>query len=126
MLPEDVATSQPANRTELSGSLLERGPLRRTPAGVPAIEFRLGHGSEQIEAGVSRWVDCEMACVALGQSANLLAAAKPGDGLRVTGFLAAKSLKSRQPILHVNEIEFVEGNENGIQTERQDRQQAQG
>ena len=95
----------------MSGSLLERGPLRHTPAGVPAIEFRLGHESEQIEAGAPRRVDCEMACVALGQPANLLAAAKPGDGLRVTGFLAAKSLKSRQPILHVNAIEFLEGTE---------------
>jgi hypothetical protein len=34
----------------------------------------------------------------------------------VTGFLAARSAKSRTTVLHVKEIEFQEGNENGIQT----------
>lgn len=64
-----------------------------------------------------RRVECEVACVALGTSAGLLAAAKLGDRLRVQGFLAARSLKSRATVLHVKEIEFQEGNENGIQTE---------
>jgi primosomal replication protein N len=45
----------------------------------------------------------------------VLLAAKPGDGVRVAGFLAARSLKRRSPILHVNTVEFVEGTENGIQ-----------
>ena len=105
-----------ANRVCLAGRLLERGALRYTPAGVPAIEFRLGHVSEQLEAEVFRRVECEMGCVALGSPALLLTGSKPGDGLYVTGFLVAKSVKSRTPVLHVNEIEFLEGNENGIQT----------
>jgi len=63
-----------------------------------------------------RQVECEVACVALGVPAGLLNAAKLGDKLTVTGFLAAKSLKSRTPVLHVKEIEFQEGNENGFQT----------
>jgi len=50
-----------------------------------------------------------MACVALGQPAQVLAAARPGDGVKLGGFLAAKSLKSRTPILHVDTIEFLEG-----------------
>lgn len=119
--PNGADVARQANRTELSGQLLERGTLRYTPAGVPVVEFRLGHMSEQMEAGASRRVECEMACVALGTPAQLLMAMQPGGAMRVTGFLAAKSLKSRQPTLHVNEIEFLEGNENGIQTERQDR-----
>jgi len=63
-----------------------------------------------------RQVECEIACVALGAPAGLLAAARLGDGLSVAGFLAARSLKSRTAVLHVKEIEFQEGNENGIQT----------
>ncbi len=55
-----------------------------------------------------------MPAVALGQIALLMAGAKPGDNVRLTGFLAAKSLKSRTLVLHVNEIEFLEGNQNGI------------
>jgi len=31
----------------------------------------------------------------------------------VSGFLAAKSRNSKTPVLHVQTIEFLEGNENG-------------
>ena len=99
-----------ANLTLLSGRLLERGVLRYTPAGIAAIDFRLGHASVQVEAGSPRQVECEMPCVALGAPAHLLADAASGASLRVTGFLAAKSLKSRSPVLHVQRIEFEEGN----------------
>jgi primosomal replication protein N len=101
----------------LSGRLLERGALRHTPAGVAVVEFRLGHVSQQIEAGTPRRVECEMRCVVLGPMANLLADSKPGDGLKIGGFLAARSLKNPAPVLHVNTLEFFEGNQNGFQTE---------
>jgi len=78
------------------------------------MTFRIAHASEQIEASVRRQVECEMPAVALGQTALLLVGAKPGDKLKLTGFLAAKSLKSRTPVLHVNTIEFVEGMNHGI------------
>ena len=93
--------------------MLERGALRHTPAGIPAIEFRLLHQSEQLEADVLRKVECEMPCIALGPVANLIAALKPGNGLEavcVSGFLTARSLKSKSPVLHVTTIEFIEGN----------------
>ena len=64
-----------------------------------------------------RRVECETACVALGSPAGLLAVAKLGDRLCLEGFLAAKSLKNRAVVLHVKEIEFQEGNGNGIQTQ---------
>ncbi|MCX7172203.1 MAG: primosomal replication protein N [Proteobacteria bacterium] len=98
----------------LTGKLLELAALRYTPAGVAALNFRIAHASQQIEAGSPRTVECEIAALALGQTALLLAGAKPGDGVRLTGFLAAKSLKSRTPVLHVNEIEFLEGIDHGI------------
>lgn len=107
-----------ANRVELSGRLLERGILRYTPAGLPAIEFQLTHESEQIEAEKPRKVECEMACLALGSTALLLKDAATGDRLVLVGFIAARSVKSRSPVLHVTNIEFVEGNENGFQTEK--------
>ena len=111
----------PSNLTQLSGRLLERGALRRTPAGVPVLEVLLAHASTQVEADAERKVECEMACIALGRTALALQAANPGDSLRLSGFLAARSLKRRSPILHVNTVEFVEGTENGIQAEKQDR-----
>ncbi len=59
-------------------------------------------------------VECEMSCVAVGTPAMLLTGGKQGDGVAVTGFLAARSLKRRTTVLHVTTIEFVEGIENGI------------
>ena len=106
--------------------MLELESLRYTPAGIAALNFSIAHVSEQSEAGVRRKVECEMKAVAMGQNALLLASAKPGDRVRLEGFVAAKSLKSRTPVLHVNEIEFLEGNENGIQTQGETRHQAQG
>ena len=110
-----------SNLTQLSGRVLERGALRHTPAGIPVLEFLLAHVSTQAEADVERRVECEMACIAMGRTALALQAANPGDGVRLSGFLAARSLKRRSPILHVNTVEFVEGTENGIQAEKQDR-----
>ncbi|HLA34888.1 MAG TPA: primosomal replication protein N [Rhodocyclaceae bacterium] len=106
-----------ANLTQLSGQLLERGALRRTPAGIPVLEFLLTHRSTQLEAEVERQVECEMSCIAAGTPAQALNAANPGDRLHLTGFLASRSLKRRAPVLHVSKIEFIEGTENGFQTQ---------
>jgi primosomal replication protein N len=103
-----------SNAVELTGQLLERGALRHTPAGIAVLEFRLQHVSDQEEAGSKRRIECEMPCVAVGQPALLLADAKPGTALRTNGFMAAKSLKNRNPVLHVNKIEFLEGNNHGV------------
>lgn len=87
--------------------------MRYTPAGVPVSEGVLQHSSQQIEADVPRQVECEIAVVALGESARWLEAAPLGGVVKLTGFLAAKSRNSKTPVLHVNSIEFLEGNENG-------------
>ena len=92
------------------GRLIERDALRYTPAGIAVIEFRIAHVSQQVEAGQPRRVECEMPCVLIGAMANLLTDAKPGDAVKVGGFLAARSLKRPQPVLHVTNIEFMEGN----------------
>jgi primosomal replication protein N len=73
----------------------------------------LQHASEQIEADVSRLVEVEIAVLALGEPARWLQAAPLGGAVRLTGFLAAKSRSSKMPVLHLNSIEFLEGNENG-------------
>ncbi len=100
--------SRSANRTELAGRLQERGILRYTPAGIPVIEFRVAHVSEQSEAATSRRVECELVCLALGPTALLLRCASPGTEFIVSGFLAARSLKQKMPVLHVTAIEFAE------------------
>ena len=103
-----------ANQTQLAGRLRERGALRYTPAGIAVLEFVIGHVSQQVEAEITRTVECEMACIAAGALAKVLSKGQQGDSVMVSGFLAARSLKRRTPVLHVTTIEFVEGIENGI------------
>jgi len=102
------------NRFTITGRIIELAPLRHTPAGVPVVSFMIAHASEQIEAGLPRKVECELQAVALGQPALLLKGAKPGEGVELTGFLAAKSASVKQTVLHVERIEFLEGMNHGI------------
>jgi primosomal replication protein N len=83
--------------------------LRYTPAGVPVTEARVVHASEQMEAGLARKVECEIAVLALGDTARWLQAAPLASELRLCGFLAARSQHSRSLVLHVQQIEFLEG-----------------
>jgi primosomal replication protein N len=89
--------------------LLERSALRYTPAGIPAVEFRLRHESQQAEAGTSRNIEAEIGAIAFDSQARLLAGARLNSGLKLQGFLAAKSKRSKKLVLHVTNIEFLEG-----------------
>jgi primosomal replication protein N len=57
----------------LDATLAQRGDLRYTPAGIPALDCVLKHASVQAEAGGNRKVDCELAAVAFGDPATALA-----------------------------------------------------
>ena len=88
---------------------MELGALRYTPAGVPAVEFRIAHASEQDEAGGRRKVDAELGAIAFDTHARLVAGARLGVSGSFRGFLAAKSRRSKKLVLHVTDIEFKEG-----------------
>lgn len=103
------------NSFEIDGVLTEVGQMRFSPGGVPVLAGRIEHRSRQIEAGVAREVGVELQVVAVGDKAKILALASLGSTARLTGFLAAKSLRSRAPVLHIDTIEFLEGTNNGIQ-----------
>ena len=94
------------NQVVLTGKLIERNELRHTPAGMPALNFRIGHVSEQVEAGRSRNVNLEIEGVALGDVAQDLSKAAQEAEYRFEGFLAMKSKLSRQPVLHVNRFDL--------------------
>ena len=101
--------SEPANRVEISGVVTELQSLRYTPAGVAVVEFRLAHASERSEAGARRKVNAEIDAVAFEAQARLLAAGPLGRRLKAEGFLCAKNRRSKKPVLHVTNIEFMEG-----------------
>ena len=94
------------NRVVLCGEILEKEDLRYTPAGIPIIGFKIGHASEQIEAGGKRQVQCEVNSVALEKVALGISHLKIGDSVQLEGFLSRKSRMSTQLVLHVNKFEL--------------------
>ena len=76
---------------------------------MAAVEFRLGHESEQDEAGGRRSIQAEVSAIAFETQAKLLGGRPLGSPVKVQGFLAAKSKRSKKLLLHVTNIEFKEG-----------------
>jgi primosomal replication protein N len=93
------------NRLTLDATLTERGDLRYTPAGIPAIDCTLTHESVQDEAGGQRKVECELFAVAFADVARQLARTPVGSPLRCEGFLARRYRTGITVALHVTHIE---------------------
>lgn len=93
----------------LSGVVVHIEPIRYTPAGIPLLSFVLQHASEQIEAGLKRKVECEVNAVALGNIACDIAKQniQLGANIKAKGFLAKRSAKSTQLVLHIVKLELV-------------------
>jgi primosomal replication protein N len=102
-----------ANAVDLSGVLSGVEPLRHTPAGIPLINFRVLHRSQQVEAGYKRQVECEMMGVAMAEAAIMMSRLKPGQPVRINGFLNRKNRMSAQLMLHATNIEIAEDTSHG-------------
>lgn len=89
----------------LSGVVVHLEPIRYTPAGIPLLSFVLQHASEQVEAGLKRKVECEVNAVALGDIAKQNI--QLGANIETKGFLAKRSAKSTQLVLHIVKLELV-------------------
>jgi primosomal replication protein N len=85
---------------------------------VAAVEFKLQHESEQDEAGSKRTVQAEVNAIAFETQARLLANASLGSNLKLQGFLAAKGKRSKKLVLHVTNIEFIEGEQHAAAAQR--------
>jgi primosomal replication protein N len=92
------------NRLTLDATLAQRGDLRFTPAGIPAIDCTLTHESVQDEAGGQRKVDCELAAVAFDEVARTIARMPAGSALRCEGFLARRYRTGITVALHITHI----------------------
>ena len=90
------------NNLTLQAEVVQIEPLRYTPAGLPLLSVVLRHVSEQVEAGMKRKVECVVNAVAIGDLA--LTKLALGTQIRVSGFLAKRSLKSTQLVMHINQI----------------------
>ena len=88
----------------LTGCLAEQAALRYTPAGVPALDLRIEHSSQQQELGNTRNVTASVKAVAFGALAEKLARQEPGSQWTFQGFLATPR-NSKMVVLHIQDIQ---------------------
>ena len=77
-----------ANQLVLSARIAELDGLRYTPAGLPALNLRLEHESEILDAGQTRQVKVAIKAVAFGAMAERLVRQAIGSNWRFNGFLS--------------------------------------
>jgi primosomal replication protein N len=82
------------------------------------VDFKLAPESEQDEAGGRRAVEAEVSAIAFETQAKLLGGRPLGSSMKVQGFLGAKSKRSKRLVLHVTNIEFVEGEKDAAAAQR--------
>lgn len=92
------------NRFAVDGELVELEDLRYTPAGVERIVLKIRHVSEQQEAGVIRQVQCDIPALAFGAAAQQASRLATGQRVQAEGFLAQRSLRIAQLVMHIDTI----------------------
>ncbi len=88
------------NRLLLSATLLERGAMRYTPAGLPALDLVLRHDSEVEQAGHPRKVSLEIRALAVGDITQPITQFALGGSAEFAGFLAS-ARNGRGVLFHV-------------------------
>jgi len=88
----------------IDGEVVDSEGLRYTPAGLERVAFKLRHTSMQQEAGMQRQVQCDVPALALGEAAQQVCRLQPGQQVRAEGFLAQRSLKIAQLVLHIDNV----------------------
>ena len=91
------------NQVDLTACIAELSPLRYTPAGIPAVNFILEHGSEVLEAGVNRQVKLTIKAVAFGMLAEQAVKLSLGKPFRFTGFLI-NARTSKGVVFHIQAL----------------------
>lgn len=91
------------NRLVLAAQVVERGALRYTPAGLPALDLVLDHRSQVSEDGQPRQVAMQLKAVAIGAITRPAGALALGTPALFAGFLAP-SRNGRGHVFHVTEL----------------------
>ena len=77
--------------------------MRYTPSGLPALNVRLEHTSQQMQVGSNRNVTVVLKAVAFGAVAESLARQAIGSVWRFQGFMA-NALKGKSVVFHIQEF----------------------
>ena len=92
------------NRLVLTAQLLERGALRYTPAGLPALDLSLKHESQVTQDGQARQVFFEIKARAIGAVTQQVAGMEMGSTHGFAGFLGSQR-NGRGVVFHVTELD---------------------
>jgi len=92
------------NRLVLSATLAERGAVRYTPAGLPALDLVLRHESEVSEDGSPRKVSIDIRAVAIGGITRQVGALTLGSTGSYAGFLAS-GRNGRGLVFHITSLD---------------------
>jgi primosomal replication protein N len=92
------------NRLVLTAQLVERGALRYTPAGLPALDLRLKHESEVTQDGQARKVWFDIRARAIGAITARVAKLELGSSHGFAGFLGSQR-NGRGVVFHVTELD---------------------
>ena len=92
------------NRLVLTAQLVERGALRYTPAGLPALDLSLKHESEVSQDGQTRKVWFEIKARAIGEITQRVATLELGSTHGFAGFLGSQR-NGRGVAFHVTELD---------------------
>ncbi len=88
----------------LTAQLLERGALRYTPAGLPALDLSLKHESQVTQDGQARQVFFEIKARAIGAITQQAASLELGSTHGFAGFLGS-ARNGRGIVFHVTELD---------------------
>jgi len=77
--------------------------MRYTPAGLPALSFRLEHESELLQEGVKRAVKVAIKAMAFGTLAERLSKQAIGSVWKFSGFLA-NARQGKSVVFHIQEF----------------------
>jgi primosomal replication protein N len=92
------------NRLVLTACVVERGALRYTPAGLPALDLSLKHESTVSQEGQARQISMEIKARAIGGITQRLAEVEMGSQHGFAGFLGAQR-NGRGVVFHVTELD---------------------
>ena len=92
----------------MAGVVGNEPDTRYSPAGIAIARFTLKHLSQQVEAGMTRQVVCNIGVIASGDALQrTVQQLKTGEEVKVTGFLARANNRQGENrlILHAERIE---------------------
>jgi primosomal replication protein N len=96
------------NRLQLDAQVVEREPLRYTPAGVPIVNCLLAHRGSTQEAGSERQIELTLAAMAAGEISGSIANLELGQSARFAGFLAPRHRNAKSLVFHITELLEIE------------------